>query len=71
MISVLVDDLLIMGASEKLVMPFSSEIFDVYKVSQFEKVKVYNGIHISRELGNTSIYFPKNTVYLNSSRNAR
>ena len=48
MISVLVDDLLIMGASEKLVMAFHKRFSMAYKVSQFEKVKVYNGIHISR-----------------------
>lgn len=48
MISVLVDDLLIMGISEKLVLTFHQKFSGVYKVSQFEKVKVYNGIHISR-----------------------
>ncbi len=47
MISV-VDDLLIMGASEELVMTFHEKFSKAYKVSQFEKVKVYNGIHISR-----------------------
>jgi len=48
MISVLVDDLLIMGASEDQVMIFHEKFSKVYKVSQFEKVKVYNGIHIER-----------------------
>jgi len=47
-ISVLVDDLLIMGASEDQVMIFHEKFSKVYKVSQFEKVKVYNGIHIKR-----------------------
>ena len=47
-ISVLVDDLLITAENDEVVKQFHKEFSRIYKVSQFERIKVYNGIHIKR-----------------------
>ena len=46
-LTVLVDDLLIMAEEERTVTRFHEKFSKVYKVSQFEKIQVYNGIQIS------------------------
>ena len=47
-ISVLVDDLLVTAENDEVVKQFHKEFSGIYKVSQFERIKVYNGIHIKR-----------------------
>ncbi len=47
-ISVLVDDLVILAEHNETVEWFHTEFSNIYKVSQFEKIKVYNGIHVHR-----------------------
>ena len=47
-LTVLVGDLLIMAEEECTVTQFHEKFSKVYKVSQFEKIQVYNGIQISR-----------------------
>ena len=47
-ISVLVDDLVILAEHNVTVEWFHTEFSNIYKVSQFEKIKVYNGIHVHR-----------------------
>ncbi|MDA9766720.1 reverse transcriptase domain-containing protein, partial [bacterium] len=47
-ISVLVDDLLILAEYNETVEWFHTEFSDTYKVSQFEQCKVYNGINVHR-----------------------
>ena len=51
-------------------MIFHRRFSKAYKVSQFEKVKVYNGIHISRK-GSIFIHFLRNAAFYNSSQNAQ
>ena len=47
-ISVLVDDLLIIAQHNTTVEWFHTKFSKIYKVSQFERIKVYNGIHVHR-----------------------
>ena len=49
LISVLVDDLMIIAEEETMVKQFHVRFSKVYKVSQFEEIKVYNGIEITRK----------------------
>ena len=49
LISVLVDDLMIIAEEETMVKQFHVRFSKVYKVSQFEQIKVYNGIEITRK----------------------
>ena len=49
LISVLVDDLMIIAEEETMVKQFHVRFSKVYKVSQFEEIKVYNSIEITRK----------------------
>ena len=58
-LTVLVDDLLIMAEEERTATQFHEKVSSkVYKVSQFEKIQVYNGIQISL-WGSTYMNFHK------------